>query len=316
MVITPGQMISYEMDNADQIKELLTDIGYDLRDYGREYRARPIYRDSDNNTVLRIKKDTGRWVDFKEGISGSLEELVKLSLDLPNITDAKNYLKNKISLTSVAVKKPQIIEAKTIPKAFLNKIIKNNFYWNQRGISNETLDLFQGGVCEAGKMIGRYVFPIFNCRNKLIGVSGRDIYDNASNRPKWKHIGNKSLWKYPMQINSDILTKEKKVILIESIGDMLSLWDAGVKNTMVIFGIEPGPAILNSLLRLDPNRIIVSLNNDEGNNFAGNKAANKIKNKLRRHFDESQVRVALPTKKDFGEMTSEEIRYWERTIDA
>ncbi len=303
------------MDNADKIKEILTDIGYDLRDYGKEYRARPIYRDSDNNTVLRIKKDTGRWVDFKEGMSGSLEELVKLSLNLSSAKDAKEYLNSKIDLSPTKKQKPLITEAKILPTKFLDKIKKNNFYWNRRGISDETLSLFEGGICDSGKMMGRYIFPIFNSRRKLIGVSGRDVYQNSrSNRPKWKHIGNKGSWKYPLQVNENLILKEKKIILIESIGDMLSLWEAGIQNILVVFGLEITPAILSTLLRFDPSEVIVSFNNDENHNFAGNKAAKKARNKLLFHFDESQVRVSLPTKNDFGEMNKDEILSWYEKI--
>jgi hypothetical protein len=303
------------MDNGDQIREVLTDMGYNLRDYGREYRARPIYRSSDNNTVLSIKKDTGRWVDFKEGISGSLEDLVKLTLNLSSVDEAKKYLVNKVDLSRVSVSRPQVRKTKTLSKDFLNKLTKNNFYWNQRGVSDDTLEVFEGGVCDAGKMMGRYVFPIFDKRNKLIGVSGRIVYENPGpSTPKWKHIGNKSSWIYPFQVNKDILLEAKKVILIESIGDMLSLWDAGIKNTIVTFGLEVSHSVLNSLLRLDPKEIILSFNNDDGNNFAGNKAAEKAKKKLLAHFDEQQITVALPTKKDFGEMNEGEILRWVRSI--
>lgn len=94
------------MNNSDQIRDVLTDIGYSLRDYGKEYRAKPIYRDSDNNTVLSIKKDTGRWIDFKEGISGSFEELIKLSLNLSSIDDAKKFLVDKVGISPEKVSKP------------------------------------------------------------------------------------------------------------------------------------------------------------------------------------------------------------------
>jgi len=303
------------MDNSDKIKAILTDIGYDLHDYGKEYRSRPIYRDSDNNTVLRIMKDTGRWVDFKEGISGSLEELVRLSLNLSSTKDAKEYLDSKIDLSSIKASKPLVSKVKILPTKFLDKIKKNNSYWNRRGISNETLNLFEGGICESGKMIGRYIFPVYNSRRKLIGVSGRDIYQNfRSNRPKWKHIGHKMNWQYPLQVNGDILLAEKKIILIESIGDMLSLWEAGVKNTLVTFGLDVPSAVLSSLLRFDPNEVIVSLNNDKDQNFAGNKAAKKAKNKLLLHFDDNQIKICLPTKNDFGEMNRDEILDWYEKI--
>ena len=39
------------------IKETLINLGYsNIKDMGSEYRTRPIYRESDNNTTLRIKK--------------------------------------------------------------------------------------------------------------------------------------------------------------------------------------------------------------------------------------------------------------------
>ena len=58
------------------VYEILTELGYQLKDYGKEFRAKPLYRDSDNDTVLRIYKDTGKWFDFKQNISGDINSLV------------------------------------------------------------------------------------------------------------------------------------------------------------------------------------------------------------------------------------------------
>ena len=91
---------------------------------------------------------------------------------------------------------------------------------------------------------------------------------------------------------------------------MLSLWDAGIKNTVVTFGLDVSTSLLNLLLILDPKQVTLSFNNDSNNNFAGNKAAEKGKRKLLRYFDASQIRVYLPTRKDFGEMTQGEIKEW------
>ena len=43
----------------EDIRDILTDLGYSLRDYGKEYRAKPLYRESDNDTILTIEKSTG-----------------------------------------------------------------------------------------------------------------------------------------------------------------------------------------------------------------------------------------------------------------
>jgi hypothetical protein len=296
--------------NSDEIRQVLSDLGYNLQDYGKEFRACPLYRDSDNNTVLSIKKDTGRWIDFKENISGNLVDLVKLTLDC-NTEDAKKYLITKISDAPVRVIKPEVKQRKTLNTNFLNNLIKNNKYWNERGVSDETLSEFEGGICESGKMLNRYVFPIYGERNKLIGVSGRDIaQDHWTKRPKWKHIGDKSSWVYPTQINEDLLKQNKKVILVESIGDMLALWEQGIKIVIVTFGLDVSTSILNKLLRLDPNDVIVSLNNDSESNYAGNLAATKAKEKLLKYFDEDQIKIALPLQNDFGEMSPAQISEW------
>ncbi|MAF25097.1 hypothetical protein CL634_05930 [bacterium] len=296
--------------NSDEVREVLAGLGYTLQDHGKEFRARPLYRDSDNNTVLSIKKDTGRWIDFKENISGNLVDLVKLTLDC-NIEDAKTYLTTKVSSTPAKVVKPEVKQRKTLNAESLNKLIKNNKYWNERGISDKTLSEFDGGVCESGKMLNRYVFPIYGERGKLVGVSGRDIKkDDWTKRPKWKHIGDKSFWVYPTQVNEKILKGSKQIILVESIGDMLALWEQDIKSIIVTFGLDISTAVLNSLLRLDPNDVIISFNNDSESNHAGNLAAQKAKKKLLRYFDENQIKVALPSQNDFGEMSSTQISEW------
>ena len=83
------------MNDCESVRQILQEIGYSLTDNGREFRTRPLYRDSDNDNVLRIWKNSGQWVDFKENISGSLEDLVKLTLKLKNIEEAKEWISSK-----------------------------------------------------------------------------------------------------------------------------------------------------------------------------------------------------------------------------
>jgi len=108
------------------------------------------------------------------------------------------------------------------------------------------------------------------------------------------------------------LKETKEIFLVESIGDCLALWDAKINNVIVTFGLEVSVAILNLLLKIDPNKIYISFNNDIKKNEAGNKAAEKAKNKLLRYFDSKQIDIKLPTKKDFGEMSVQEIEQWKK----
>ena len=62
------------------VRDVLLDLGYKIQDHGREFRMTPLYRDSNNSSVLRVYKDTGWWTDFKENKAGPFEELVRLTL--------------------------------------------------------------------------------------------------------------------------------------------------------------------------------------------------------------------------------------------
>ena len=294
--------------------QVLTDLGYKLKDHGKEYRARPLYRDSDNDTVLKIEKNSGNWFDFKQNISGDLNSLVKLTLKLDGVDEAKQWLKNKnfISQLPTNPEKPLIKSTKNFDISILDRLEGSHDYWINRNITQETISQFKGGVAKAGKMKNRYVFPIFNLKNNIIGFSGRDV-TNIS-KIKWKHLGEKSDFLYPLFLNHSILQEQREVILVESVGDMLNLWQNGIKNVLVTFGTSLSLPILNQMLKLDIKKIYISLNNDSNKNMAGNIGADKIYSRLKRYFDQRQLKIALPIKKDFGEMTREEILQWKKAL--
>ena len=178
------------------VKDILTNIGYTLFDSGREYRAKPLYRDSSSNNVLCIKKDTGRWIDFKENRYGNLEELVQITLNLKDLNEAKSYISNNFQLRLPKAEKEKLKAPSIFNKENLIHIIPDHSYWKGRNISPETLSLFESGVMRSGKMKDRYVFPIFDKVNNLVGVAGRDVTENQS--LKWKLVGEKRFWAYPL----------------------------------------------------------------------------------------------------------------------
>ena len=296
-------------------REALSDMGYsNICENAREYRMRPIYRDSGNNSSLKVDKETGFFVDYGQNIKGSFTDLVKITMGLKNLNEARTWLTYKQIAPSAIYKenKPLIKTIKKYSNMTLQKLEPNHEYWINRGVPLEVIELFEGGVVSEGKMKNRYVFPILNGKKEIVGFTGRDIQtSSSSSRPKWKLIGDKSSWKYPLQVNYPIINDKKEAIIVESIGDMLSLWSAGIKNTMVAFGLEISNDIVNFLLRTDPNKITISLNNDESKNNAGNIAAEKAYKKLSKYFDRRQLEIKLPTKNDFGEMSVEEITKWQ-----
>lgn len=301
------------MDEVN-VYQILTDLGYKLKDYGKEYRTKPLYRESDNDTVLKIYKDSGHWFDFKENISGDFSSLVSMTLKLESPEKGKEWLKDKnfSFIRPQEPSKPLLKTTKKFDPEILQNLELNHQYWNKRNISNDILVQFKGGIAKAGKMKNRYVFPIFNTNNNIIGFSGRDI-TNIS-KIKWKHLGEKNDFLYPLFLNSNIIQDQRELILVESIGDMLSLWQANIKNVLVTFGTNLSLSILNYCLKIDAKKIYISLNNDSNKNNAGNIAAEKTYSRLKRYFDEKQLQIALPTKKDFGEMSEEEIFQWKTNL--
>lgn len=297
---------------SDEIRDILTEIGYTLRDCGKEYRTKPLYRDSDNPNVLCIKKNNGLWFDFKTNKYGNLEELVQITLNLKDINEAKDFIKDKFNFEHRVVEKEKLKSLQTFSSKNLNQIIPDYKYWNNRGVRSDTLKFLESGIMTTGKLKDRYVFPVFDKMNRIIGAAGRDITEKSP--IKWKLVGEKSFWVYPFKYNSSYIKKEKSIFLVESIGDMLSLWEAGVKNTLVIFGLTVSSKIKQILISLNLENIHISLNNDGGTTGAGNAAALKIKKDLLNYFDQDQLHINLPPKNDFGCMDTSEILKWKKQI--
>lgn len=303
----------------DNLVEILHKLGYtNLKSSGPVFRTRPLYRDSGNNQVLCIFKDTGHFKDHgREEFKGSLEELVRLTLNLSSHKEACQWLGvdyKKINHKPVEVIK-YIEQDKIFDKENLSLIKPVHDYWNDRKISDDTLSIFKSGLdngSEGGKMQNRYVFPIFDDKDNIIGLSGRKL-ETKSNRPKWIHYGKKSKWIYPSFVNEDYVKDQEEVILVESIGDMLSLWEAGIKNSVVLFGVNLSDSILFYLIGLRVKKIVIALNND-GENKAGNSGAEKISKDLKNYFEESYIKIALPDKNDFNEMSKNEILNWKKNV--
>ena len=291
----------------DSIENILIELGYNLSSEGSRYwRARPIYRSSQNSTSLRIYKDTGFFVDFSANISGSFEELINLSLGLKNIKEAKSWLQNRnFESNSIVFHKPKISMVPTFNDDYPSTLQKNYYFFNKRGITDETLKNFECGVDMTGKMNNRFVFVIRDEEGKIIGLVGRDLLSRGT---KWKNMGKKSKWLFP-DIALPYIKDKKEVILVESIGDMLALWEAGIKNTMVIFGVRLSNELANLLACLNLKNIIIATNNDsiKEENW-GAKAAQGIHKKLCNLVDESILTIKLPNKNDWGETPTEEIK--------
>ena len=311
--------------SPEKIKECLMGLGYKLSDRGSYWQTNALFRNGDNSTAIQIYKNTGVWKDYVQNSPYSpLQKLVEITLGTNDPKEIKKYIDvedvgtmyNKVS-SDEKIKMEEVY-----PEECLEKLLPHYKFYNDRGIADDILKSLKGGFAMNGKLNKRFVFPIYNEHKQIVGFSGRDMIksENSKNRPKWKHIGTKKSWIYPLYANEETaknIRDKKEVILVESIGDLLKLNQFGHKNVLVTFGLDISTKLTCALVSLDVDRIILSLNNDESSERnRGLEASIKNYLKLLNFFDKDKIMICLPNKKDFGEMEEEDFSIWSDKLNS
>ena len=287
-------------------KEKLEKLGYNLQDCGNHWRTRAIYRNGKTNNSVIIYKDTGVWRDYGgENQAKPFSALVKETLKTNDQKTLSEYLTETETSHKPTEKKEKIEMEKIYPESHLDKLLPMTTFYEKRGISTEIQSLFKCGYAGGGKMYRRIVFPIYNLEGQIHGFSGRSVVDDK-NAPKWKHMGRKSGWLYPHHLTKEPIQQKNEVILVESIGDCLALYESGFQNVLVTFGLDASSKMVSYLNSFDLNRVIIATNNDDHKSVnSGGNAAIKTAAKLAQIFDLSQIRINPPLCNDFGDMLRE-----------
>lgn len=294
-------------------KTILENLGYKLTDRGSFWHTNALYRDGDNFTAVQVYKDTGVWKDFVEDTNFlPFEALLEKSLNTKDQLKIRQYLKDSPNQEVRVAKKNLLTEEKTYNPSCLRKLLPHfDFYIKPpKSISKETLLDYKCGLATEGKMYQRIVFPIFNKDLKIHGFSGRKAIDK-NDSPKWLHLGKKMNWFYPYYTTpktADSIKEYKSVFLLESIGDSVALYEAGLENNLVCFGVSISPKFIANLDSLEVDRIYVSMNNDfDKERNRGFEGAFKVIGKLIETIDFKKIYFAPPHKNDFGVMSKIEI---------
>ena len=90
-----------------------------------------------------------------------------------------------------------------------------------------------------GRFKDRLIFPIFSFSNKVVGFGGREINENS--RIKYinsqeSQIFKKSELLFGFKQNSEVIRKEKKIILVEGYMDVISLAQSGIRFAVASLG--------------------------------------------------------------------------------
>lgn len=311
---------------SDKIKEILTNLGYKLSDFGNHWRTNALYRGGKNPTALQIYKDSGVWVDYVKGEQHMpFKTLLEATLgtnDPEQISKLTGGYDFSLA-TEFSKKKPKTELEKVYPEEILDKLLPHYKFYNERGISNTHLISLKGGYATEGSMYQRFVFPIYNSDGMIHGFSGRDM-SKSTDRPKWKHIGKKSNWIYPYYVPydqhsnfvQDAISKRNEVIFVESIGDMLNLFENKIFNVLVSFGTVLSNQLICFLASLGSPRIVLSLNNDYDKEInRGRVGSFKSLLKMLNYFDLSNIIIHPPMLKDFGDMSSSHFNIWSEQLN-
>ncbi len=215
-------------------------------------------------------------------------------------------------------------------KGISKEVVRNSLqipaqYYLQRGYSRNVLEKYDVGYCnkQGRYMFGRVVVPIYDNNYKvMIGCTGRSVYDeckkcesfHSPNAPctlpayknlhtKWKHNKNFSVSNclYNYWFAKQTIKDSKTVILVEGPGDVWKLEEAGVTNSVAIFGVSLSDAQQIILECSGAMKVVLLLDNDP----SGREAINGLTALLSRCYN---ICVPQYSKKDIGEMTTQEIK--------
>ncbi len=271
-------------------KEILEDLGYKFSfNGGKELRTSAVYRNGKNSNSVIVSEDG--FYDFGESRKGSIIDLVCLTTgidydEFPYLSELKER-NPKVELTQY-LNTPHYYS-----EDILKRLSPSYNYFESRGISKKTQKLFECGVASEGKMRNRIVFPIRDEKSRIIGFSGRILGEHNNNTPypKWLNIGLKRFFIYNLLLSAESAKTEGVIVVVESIGDLLSFYEVGIKNVFCTFGLKIHKALLQFILQ---NRlgVVVAFNNDERQQ--GNKAAEKAKESLEKYMNSENISINLP----------------------
>jgi len=175
-------------------------------------------------------------------------------------------------------------------------------FLKSRGIRPETSRDFGLGYNQAEN---RLTIPIKNYKGEIVGFTGRAIGDE---KPKYKNTENNIIFnKSDLVFNeydaSDWVRKSGECIFVEGHIDVISMWQAGIKNVVAIQGTaSPSERIITRLKR-KANRFVLCMDTDE----AGEKAVGLFLNSIKDQAlsGEIDIKIAsIPKGKDPDEAIS------------
>lgn len=292
------------------VSSVLDAEGVEMKRVGREFVTRCVWHDDTNPSltiadqkgfvfchVCRASGDAINFVQQKYGLSfrEAVERIARnhsiqtIYVD-ENSDELKEHRRKQQELLDAAQKKQDQF------RVSLKETSKAIDFLKYRKITGLTSREFELGY---DKSKNRITVPIHNASGKLVGFTARAI---GAEKPKYLNTENNAIFN-----KSDIVFNEYRAlehireagecVFVEGHFDVISLWQAGIKNTVALQGTaSPDQAVINRLMKRTT-RFVLCMDGDEGGTKAIGIFLNATKElSLSGKLD---VRIAtLPTGKD------------------
>ena len=141
----------------------------------------------------------------------------------------------------------------------------------KKGVTPELM--VKAGLVSPGKEKGHYdrfrdrlIFPIFNISGKVAGFGGRTLSDTDKSGPKYLNspetpVFEKGLMLYGLSLAKDEIRKQKAAVVMEGYTDVITAYQAGIKNAVASLGTAL-TAEQGRLLRHQAETVITAYDSD------------------------------------------------------
>lgn len=270
------------------IELLMKGLGIDLEDYvvtETEIRGVALCHDSaDNSTGFTYYKNNGIWFcwtqrchdDWGQDSLGLIRAIKQCSFP-EAIKYAERFTKDKKvdeTLQDRKIEKEfrridnwkKHLTQKVYEEDILKRLGSANGYAKQRNIREDLFEEMGAGYAREGTMKHRIVFPVRDIKGRIIGFTGRRLYDTNEwkNFPKWKHHGfEKGINLFNIHRAKKYIRDKHQVILCEGPFDMMRFEEAGFHNVVSIFGTHITQGQITLLCQSLVMDVVLALDHDD-----------------------------------------------------
>lgn len=241
------------------------------------------YEGMEFSEALRFLADRAgvKLTSFRPGEVGEKERLFQINswvgrfynyilLNHPVAKRALEYLKKDRGITQETIETFLLGFAPDVPDA-LKRFLVDKKKVHPKDLERLGLGFFKGGRF-FDKLSGRIIFPLFDHRGNIAGFAGRVLpgarpdtakYINSPETP----VYHKSNLLFGLNLTKQEIKKAKEVIVVEGELDLISSWQAGVKNAVAIKGTALTEEQVRLLSRFSQ-KAIVALDTDLAGDIA------------------------------------------------